>query len=253
MSRIKNPDILRVKVQKIESKIREVIDTNGRWNNIPNLKDKVESLLADRASYLDRMFLATPSEIARFEAMNDMLLRKVEDMKARAAMLWQTMLTMKQMPEFDDDYEVWAELRVRGDRSDDEAVLHLPEDEYYGSDFALANEAIVAVMPRHWSHSHCGASVLPWKVDSIGNDPDHAFSRSMEDGQSWAEGSLLHPALSHICICHPIHDLVTHLQFSIPDLLRINTFTTKVSLEITNDITQSGIRSFEHGYRSWSH
>ncbi|MCM1489773.1 MAG: hypothetical protein NC095_02960 [Muribaculum sp.] len=251
MSRIKNPDILRAKVQKIESEIREIIDSNGRWNDIPQLHDKVECLLADRASYLDRMFRATPSEVARIEALNEMLLKKVETMKTRAAMLWQTMLTMKQMPEFDDDYDVRAELRVSGDRSDEEAILHLPEDDYYGSDFALANEAIVAVIPTMWSHAHCGFTVHPWKVNSIGDNPDKTFTSSMEDGQSWAEGALCHPALSHICICYPIHDLVTHLQFSIPDLLRINTFTTKVSLEISNDTTQSGIRSFEKEYRSW--
>lgn len=63
-----------------------------------------------------------------------------------------------------DDYYVSAELRVYGDSSDEEAVLHLPEDEYYGSDFALANEAIVAVMPRCWNHSHYGVSVEPWKA-----------------------------------------------------------------------------------------
>ena len=227
MSRIKNPDILRAKVQKIEAKIREIIDNNGRWDDIPPLHERVQTLLTNRASYLDRMFLATPEEVARLEAMNEMLLKKVEDMKARAAMLWQTVLTMKQKPEFDDEYYVSAELRVYGDRSDEESVLHLPEDEYYGSDFALANEAIVAVMPRHWNHSHCGVSVEPWKVGTVGNDPDKAFTSSMEDGKSWAEGALCHPALSHICICYPIHDIVTHLQFSIPDLLRINTFTTK--------------------------
>lgn len=251
MSRIKNPDLLRTKVQKIEAKIREIIDSKGRWSDTPNLKDKVNSLLEDRASYLNRMFLATPEEVTRLESMNEMLLKKVEDMNRRARMLWQTMLTMKQMPEFDDDFHVSAELRVYGDRSDEEAILYLPEDEYYGSDFALANEAIVAVMPECWNHAHCSCTAYPWEVDTIGDNPHDEFTSSMEDGQTWAEGALCHPALAHICICHPIHDIVTHLPFSIPDLLRINTFTTKVTLEISNTTTQSGIRSFEKGYRQW--
>lgn len=251
MSRIKNPDILRSKVQKIETKIREIVDNNGRWCDTPSLKDKVLALLEDRACYLDRMFLATPGEVSRLEALNEMLFKKVEDMHRRAAMLWETMLTMRQMPEFDDEYEVRAELKVYGDRSDEEAVLKLREDEYYGSDFALANEAIVATMPRHWTHSHRGSCISPWQTSAADKDPDHAFTHSMEDGQSWAEGALCHPALNHICICYPIHDLVTHLPFSISDLLRINSFTTKVWLEISNDITQSGIRSFEKEYRQW--
>lgn len=70
------------------------------------LREKMQSLLADRANYLDRMFLATPEEVSRLEALNEMLIKKVEDMQRRAAMLWKTMLTMRQMPEFDDDYEV---------------------------------------------------------------------------------------------------------------------------------------------------
>lgn len=64
MSRIKNPDILRSKVRRIESKMREIIDSNSRWNDDVKLKDRMLSLLADRASWLDRMFLATPEEVA---------------------------------------------------------------------------------------------------------------------------------------------------------------------------------------------
>jgi len=252
MSRIKNPDILRAKVQKIEAKMREIIDSDRKWDDNPRLKEKMESLLSDRACYLDRMFLATPEEISRLESLNEMLLRKVEDMRHRAAMLWETMLAMRQMPEFDDQYEVRAELHVDGDRCDEEAVLKLPEDEYYGSDFALANEAIIATISRYWNHSWCGHWIYLWNAPTTDKAPDHAFSDSMEDGQSWAEGALCHPALNHICICYPIHDLVTHLPFSIPDLLRINCFSTKVWLEISNDVTQSGIRSFEKEYRSWN-
>lgn len=250
-SRINNPDILRVKIQKIEAKLREIIDSKRRWSEDWRLKEKVEILLADRASYLDRMFLATPEEVARLEALNEMLVKKVEDMRRRAAMLWETMLSMRQMTEFDDNYEVRAELHVEGDRSDEEAVLKLPEDEYYGSDFALANEAIIDIMPRNWNHSWCGSVISPWQSDNADKDPDQAFSHSMEDGQSWAEGALCHPAFSHICICYPIHDLVTHLSFSIPDLLRINCLSTRVWLEISNDTTQSGARSFEKEYRTW--
>lgn len=250
-SHIITPDILRSKVHEIESMMRNIIDSNGRWDDDAKLRAKIKELLTDRASYLDRMFLATPSEVSRLEALNDMLMKKVADMRYRAAMLWETMLTMRQMPEFDDEYEVRAELKVYGDRSDEGSILKLPEDEYYGSDFALANEAIVSTMPQYWTHAQCGQCISPWQTSTVREDFDQAFSPSVEDVQSWAEGVLRHPALDHICICYPIHDLVTHLSFSIPDLLRINHFTTKVWLEISNDTTQSGIRSFEKEFRSW--
>lgn len=251
MSKITSPDILRIKVQKIEAKMREIIDINHRWPDVLRLKEKVGLLLADRACCLNRMFLATPQEVTRLESLNETLIKKVEDMRRRAAMLWETMLSMKQMPEFDDNYEVRAEFRVTGDRSDEEAVLKLPEDEYYGSEFALANEAIIDIMPRNWNHSRCSSVISPWQTVNADKDPNQTFSHSMEDGQNWAEGALCHPAFNHICICYPIHDLVTHLPFSIPDLLRINCFSTKVWLEISNDTTQSGIRSFEKEYRVW--
>lgn len=65
------------------------------------------------------------------------------------------------------------------------------------------------------------------------------------------EGALCHPALSHICICHPIHDICTHHPFSIPNLLRINDFRTTVTLKIEHRVTQSGIRFSQSGFRSW--
>lgn len=56
-----------------------------------------------------------------------------------------------------------------GDRSDEESVLKLPEDEYYGSDFALADEAIVATLPNNWHHAFCGHFIRPLKPVSKEN------------------------------------------------------------------------------------
>lgn len=251
-ARREKTDKLREKVRGIEARIRTIIDKTPWWDDVRHLRDRVDTLLDQRAACLDSMFLATPAEIARFEAINEMLLKKAEQMRARAAMLRDAALKMRQMPEFDDAYEIEGELIVEGDRSDEESVLRLPEDEYYGSDFALANEAIIATLPRNWKHDWCGGVFLPWQIEDAGKAPDDSFFNVMDNGQSWAEASLRHPSLSHICICHPIHDLVTHCNFSIPDLLRINSFATNVRLEISNATTQSGIRAFQKGYRSWN-
>ncbi len=233
-----SPDNLRKEVLRTEAEIREIMDSNPTWRADRHLHEKVEDLLADRAWHLNQMFLAAPEEVARFEALNEMLLKKVEDMRRRATMLWDTLLKLPRVAEFDDVYEVWAEFRVRGDRSDEEAVLKLPEDEYYGSDFALANEALVEAMPRSWNHAQCLETTSPADLENGYAASYEPFTDTMEDGQSWAEGPLRHPALDHICICYPIHDLVTHRSFSIPDLLRINHFSTNVSLEISNSATQ---------------
>lgn len=241
MIRIKNPDILREKVRKTEEKIKHIVNKthNGyAWDMCPVQRAKVELLLIDRAAYLDRMFLATPEEVKRFEELNDKLLRLADEMRKRAAMLWETMISMQKMEGFDDEYEVEGLLRVQGWDDEDE-VLKLPEDDYYGSDFRFMSEVLHEMVPESMSQAQCYCGVEPQHFERGEISPGSAFTDTMEDGKTWAEGALYHQALSHICICHPIHDICTHNPFSIPDLLRINDFKTTVTLTIGHRERQS--------------
>ena len=115
----------------------------------------MKGLLEVRASCLNRMFQATPEEVKRLEILNNLFLKKAEEMRKRSAMLYETMKQMNTMPEFDDHYEIEAIMRVQGDIFDEECILKLPEDEYYGSDFLLAAEALNFTMGDNWNHSHC--------------------------------------------------------------------------------------------------
>ena len=54
----------------------------------------------------------------------------------------------------------------------------------------------------------------------------------MDDEDSWAEGALRHPKLAHIKICYALHALCTHMNWSIPDILRINDFSIEVKLTV---------------------
>ena len=54
----------------------------------------------------------------------------------------------------------------------------------------------------------------------------------MDDGTTWAEGPLRDPKLEHIVVCHALHALCTHMNWSIPDVLRINDFSIEVKLTI---------------------
>ena len=72
MTRIKNPEILRDRLLKTEEKIKAIVNKrhNGyAWDKCPVQRNKIYILLADRAAYLNRMFLATPEEVKRFEAV----------------------------------------------------------------------------------------------------------------------------------------------------------------------------------------
>lgn len=254
MSRIKNHDVLRRKVQSTEAKMKKLMDSchyGYSWIRFETKKAQMRDLLAERQRYLDRMFLATPGEVERFERINELFIRKADEMRARSAMLYESLRHMKTMPEFDDIYEVEGSIRVLGDRSDEECIIHLPEDEYYGSDFLLAAEALNDIMPHYWNHAHCGRVIKLPDLQAEKFNPCDDFTDSTEDGLSWAESSLVRPELEHICICYPIHDICTHNLYSIPDLLRINSIHVRVALTIQNSITQDGVRSIEPGYRSW--
>lgn len=244
MIRIKNPNLLRSRLLKTEKKIKDIVckSYNGyAWNRCPVQRNKIDSLLAYRSAYLNRMFLATPEEIKRFESLNDKLLKMADEMRKRSAMLWETMVGMKKMTEFDDEYEVEGILKIQGWDDDDE-VLKLPEDEYYGSDFQFMSEVLHEMIPSCMDQAYCYNRLVPHNFETGETSSGTAFTDTMEDGMSWAEGPLCHPALSHICICHPIHDICTHHPFSIPDLLRINDFKTTVTLTIEHRETQSGSR-----------
>ena len=54
----------------------------------------------------------------------------------------------------------------------------------------------------------------------------------VESGVSWAEGNLKHPKLSNVIICHAVHDICVHKNYSIPDLLRMNSYEVLVELKI---------------------
>ena len=242
MIRIKNPDILRSRLLKTEEKIKAIVSKrhNGyTWDRCQIQRNKIEILISDRSAYLNRMFLATPEEVKRFEELNSKLLKMAHDMRERSAMLWETMVEMKKMPEFDDEYEVEGILKIQGWDDEDE-VLKLPEDEYYGSDFQYMSEVLHEMIPTCMNQAFCHHVIDPQQLATGDSNPGTSFTNTMEDGMTWAEGALCHPALSHICICHPIHDICTHHPFSIPDLLRINDFKTTVTLTIEHRETQSG-------------
>ena len=192
MIRIKNPDILRSRLQKTEEKIKAIVSKrhNGyTWDRCQIQRNKIEVLLSDRSAYLNRMFLATPEEVKRFEELNSKLLKMAHDMRERSAMLWETMVEMKKMPEFDDEYEVEGILKIQGWDDEDE-VLKLLEDEYYGSDFQFMSEVLHEMIPTCMNQAFCHQVIDPQQLATGDSNPGTSFTNTMEDGMTWAEGAL---------------------------------------------------------------
>ena len=253
MIRLKKPYILRKRVLAVEAKMKKIMKEKWHgyvWWQLPFKIEKMKELLEKRACYLNQMFLATPEEVKRLEDLNNLFIKKTDEMRQRSAMLYETLQQMKTMPEFDDLYEIEGTMRVQGDVSDVQSIINLPEDEYYGSDFLLAAEALNFTMSDNWNHSNCFYCVKAPDLNTEKDNPGTSFTDTMEDGLSWAEGALYNDALKHICISYPIHDICCHNPYSIPDLLRINDVKIEVTLSIRHHMTQQGFRSFEAGYRS---
>ncbi len=69
----------------------------------------------------------------------------------------------------------------------------------------------------------------------------------LNDGTTWYES--VQPAaekLSHLCICHAIHDLSCHKPYSIPDILRMNDFCVEVKVSHKHWEEQDGC-----GWKWW--
>lgn len=87
----------------------------------------------------------------------------------------------------------------------------------------------------------CGWSRLKDKSPST-TDEELECANIMDDEDSWAEGPLRHPKLDHIKVCYALHALCTHMNWSIPDVLRINYFSIEVKLTVQQFSNQENIQ-----------
>ena len=63
-------------------------------------------------------------------------------------------------------------------------------------------------------------------------DEELGCANTMDDGTTWGEAWLRIPPLEHIIICYALHALVTHMNWSIPDVLRINDYKIEVTFTV---------------------
>ena len=230
---------VRKKIQRIERKIAEVtkVDQEGFLKPLSEGEhESVRELLRDRCYLLNALFAATPTEIERFCQVNDILFDLTKKMYSRSAASYRHVLTTY-APAFDDDVEI--EGRLRFVFNGPESVLQLENDAYYGSDF----RSMIAVL----SHLddldiECCHNSLDLTKRGDMTDEELGFKDCLNDGMTWAEGCLCRPEMNHICICHAVHDLCTHKEYSIPDLLRMNDFWCEVGITHQHIVAQDGAR-----------
>lgn len=194
--------------------------------------EAVEEIMLDRSYILNLLFdvHCTPAEVARLEKINGMLLEMTNRTYHRTADLMRALIVMKK-DEMDDDYELEGKLVPLFDIP--YSILRLEDDNYYGSDF-IRMAAILQETEKHKSGMadvSCDWTRLKDKTPSA-TDAELECANIMDDEDSWAEGPLRHPKLAHIKICYALHALCTHMNWSIPDVLRINDFSIEVKLTV---------------------
>ena len=210
----------------------------------PGQFELLDALLDLRCWALNSMFEVhcSDEEVRRFTAINDKLYTMTENMYERARMVNELIKTMS-LHKKDDDVEVEAKLKFWEDGAP--SVLEIEDDDFYGSDFTrmIVLRSIIDSDYRSYDEIE-RVAIYPKLVDGKLIPDDTEIKNDMDDGTTWAEVWLRHPKLDHLIVCHSVHDICTHKNYSIPDLLRMNTFEVSVDIKIQQIEDQDGARCF---------
>ena len=210
----------------------------------PGQFELLDALLDLRGWALNVLFEVhcSDEEVRRFTAINDKLYTMTESMYERARMVNDLIKTMP-LHEKDDDVEVEAKLKFWEDGAP--SVLEIEDDDFYGSDFTrmIVLRSIIDSDYRSYDEIE-RVAIYPKLVNGKLISDDTEINNRMDDGTTWAEAWLRHPKLDHLIVCHAVHDICTHKNYSIPDLLRMNTFEVTVEIKIQQIEDQDGARYF---------
>ncbi len=208
-------------------------------------RDTVENLLMFRDFSLSKMFEihCSDAEVARIESLNAKLYELTQQMFKRTGRFYRYILDMPLEP-LDDDIEVEGSLRYWDDAKS--GILHLEDDDFYGSDF----QRMIPILAFIGRENHGDLPIVScnpfWRRDcghkSSMTDKELGIDNYLDDGDSWAESWLHHPKLDHIVMCYATHAIVTHNNYSIPDFMRLNDFEVKVEMKLQQFSEQDGSR-----------
>ena len=220
---------LKQELVRIESSIKTITGDNIEymtwWRNDEKC-DKVQTLLHQRCTILNKMFAATPTEIDRFKQVNEMLYDLTSQLFNRVKSLSGSCEKIADRS-FDDDYDIFGTIQVVVECETD--ILTLDDDDYYGSDFLLMNHILYLIYDEHDSD-------IEWfNADAIAEDE----SLWSDDGDSWNEYPFYgRKEFDDIVICHAVHDICNHKMYSVPDLLRLNSYWAEVKLNLQKFVSQ---------------
>ena len=223
-------------LQNVEQRVKRIVNCDLDYS--PSLRylsenehDVIDLLMGIRYVVLNEMMLhPTPAEVERFRYQNDKLFKLTQEYYAQCRNMWRTLFHTPY--KVDDRYCYEVEGVLRFEYGDDDAVVKLENDDYYGSDF------------QYMIHLQ---DELIYKMDSLLNGVFGSFvgatedgykqiNNMLDDGDSWDECSLHKPEFADICVCYAMHALHTHQDYCLPDILRMDDFVVKVHLQYENEV-----------------
>lgn len=205
-------------LQFVEKKILRIMDING-WMSHQDHEEQVKDLLSDRHVILKKMFRmhVTELEVARFREVNDQLLGLTRTLFCEHGKILDS-LRDNSIEAISNGGDVVVESMLDVDEGGE--VLVFASDADYGSNFAQMIDVIA------WTEDLEIRSC----ITNLGDKPEPDF---LDDGTTWAEGCLILPQFNDIIVCHAVHDLCTHKNYSVPDLLRIQSYSIRHTIEET--------------------
>ena len=168
-----------------------------------------------RSMVIEQMLQPTEAEVRRLEYLNTQLREACRRLHAEVQerhRLWQKYRSQSKERGAESDGLMWGFLDYRAYQGGD-GVVSLPDDAYYGSDFPYMLHLISRLKE---------AEGVPIETYDEGDYHD-------EEMADWAVGRLRQPAFHHIPICHAVHSIYEHQDYSIPDLLHMGKFQTKIT------------------------
>lgn len=207
-----------------------LVDRDGRYvepglfrNFSSDEADKLVNLINTRSMVLNEMIKPTPQEVERIKQLNDKLIGLTKEMQENVRLMSQ----MREHSEskIDERYNCDIDGTLVFEYGDDDAVVDLDDDGYYGSDF-------------HYM-IHLISELVAGDYQTGSPEIERASWHTIEDGTSWNDGSFSGHAFDGITICHALHSLADIQPYSVPDVLRMDDFVVRATLQYEREITRS--------------
>lgn len=183
---------------------------------------ELENLLLDRRHLLNGLLSWSSEVFEHFTKVNAYLQKLTSKLRERTVTMANKVSLLCDDPDFDDDYEIEATLKFC--YNDEDSVLHLDDDEHFGSNFQL----MIALIDRFY-HKNKNSAIITITPE---------FTK-FDEMMNWVETPINPNVLN---VCYATHRICCHSLYSIPDFLRMNDFWAEVNFIEQSITTQTGSR-----------